>query len=250
MAQYLYLIPLLPLLAFVINLLFGRVIGKNAHWIATPAVFAPFLLSLLVLWQWRLLGSRSFLTVTGRGYQPRVTSLGRWRFLTLALALAFIFVTVVLPVGQLVLGSFFKFFGFYRQQERDARGKKSGDQIFMVRIKNPAGGELGPRQWAALDEAADRFGDGTLRITSRQGIQYHYVYGPKLAPLVRHLKVPFVNRAERRRLFRVGRLVSHYIGRHQVRRERIFLNVPPAIVRTLQLKPATCGAGAEVVSFG
>ena len=79
------------------------------------AFFVMALLSLLVLWQWRLLGSRSFLTVTGRGYQPRVTSLGRWRFLTLALALAFIGVTVVLPVGQLVLGSFFKFFGFYRK---------------------------------------------------------------------------------------------------------------------------------------
>jgi NADH-quinone oxidoreductase subunit L len=51
MEQYLYLIPLLPLLAFAINLLLGRVIGRNAHWIATPAVFASFLLSLLVLRQ-------------------------------------------------------------------------------------------------------------------------------------------------------------------------------------------------------
>ena len=79
------------------------------------ALFVMGLLSLLIVWQWRLLGSRSFLTVTGRGYQPRVTALGRWRFVTLALALAFIGVTVVLPVGQLVLGSFFKFFGFYRR---------------------------------------------------------------------------------------------------------------------------------------
>lgn len=67
-------------------------------------------------------------------------------------------------------------------------------------------------------------------------------------PLVRHLKVPFVGRTERRRLFRVGRMVSHYIGRHQVRRERIFLNVPPAIVRTLQLKPAPGDDGPEVLS--
>lgn len=80
-----------------------------------------------------------------------------------------------------------KFFGIYKQQERDARGRKSGDYIFMVRIKNPAGGELSPQQWVALDEAADRYGDGTLRVTSRQGIQYHYVYGPNLAPLIRHL---------------------------------------------------------------
>ena len=80
-----------------------------------------------------------------------------------------------------------KFFGIYRQQERGERGRKSGDHIFMVRIKCPAGGELGAAQWAALDEAADRFADGTLRLTSRQGIQYHHVHGPKLAALVRHL---------------------------------------------------------------
>jgi sulfite reductase (ferredoxin) len=80
-----------------------------------------------------------------------------------------------------------KFFGIYKQQERGERGRKSGDYIFMVRIKWPAGGELSAAQWCALDDAADRFGDGTLRITSRQGIQYHHVYGPKLAPLVRHL---------------------------------------------------------------
>jgi NADH-quinone oxidoreductase subunit L len=51
MQQYLYLIPLLPLLAFAVNLLFGRLLRNQAHWIATPAVFASFLLSLLVLQQ-------------------------------------------------------------------------------------------------------------------------------------------------------------------------------------------------------
>ncbi|HTY19920.1 MAG TPA: hypothetical protein VMH82_19565 [Myxococcota bacterium] len=80
-----------------------------------------------------------------------------------------------------------KFFGIYRQQERGERGRKSGDQIFMVRIKCPAGGELTARQWAALDDAAERSADGTLRITSRQGVQFHHVYGPELAPLVREL---------------------------------------------------------------
>ncbi len=80
-----------------------------------------------------------------------------------------------------------KFFGIYRQQLRGVRGRKTGDHVFMVRIKNPAGGELSARQWLALDDAADEFADGTLRITSRQGIQYHRVYGPKLAALVRHL---------------------------------------------------------------
>ena len=80
-----------------------------------------------------------------------------------------------------------KFFGIYKQQERGERGKKTDDYSFMVRIKAPAGGDFSPEQWAALDEASEEFADGTLRITSRQGIQYHHVYGPKLAPLVRFL---------------------------------------------------------------
>jgi sulfite reductase (ferredoxin) len=84
-------------------------------------------------------------------------------------------------------GELAKFFGIYKQQERGERGKKLADFYFMVRIKAPGGGGFTRGQWAALDDAADRFGDGTLRITSRQGIQYHHVYGPKLAPLVRHL---------------------------------------------------------------
>lgn len=86
-----------------------------------------------------------------------------------------------------VAGELSKFFGIYKQQERGERGRKSGDQIFMVRIKNPSGGFLDSRQWAALDDAAARFADATLRITSRQGIQFHQVRGRNLAALVRHL---------------------------------------------------------------
>jgi phospholipid N-methyltransferase len=66
--------------------------------------------------------------------------------------------------------------------------------------------------------------------------------------LVRQLKTPFVNRHERRRLFRVSRVVGRYIRKHQVRRERIFINVPPAIVRQLHLKPAPCDVPEEVIS--
>ena len=68
----------------------------------------------LVIWQWRLLGGRSFFTVTGKGYTPRVSRLGRWRWATFGFCVLFFVVTVVLPVGQLIVGSFFKFFGFYR----------------------------------------------------------------------------------------------------------------------------------------
>ena len=50
MADYLFLIPLLPLAAFVVNILLGRgYIRDNAHWVAAPAVFGSWLLSLFVL---------------------------------------------------------------------------------------------------------------------------------------------------------------------------------------------------------
>ena len=49
--------------------------------------------------------------------------------------------------------------------------------------------------------------------------------------LIRHLKTPFAGRRERRRLYRVGRLVGRYIRSYQVRRQPVLMNVPPAVVR-------------------
>ncbi|QIG94888.2 ABC transporter permease [Bradyrhizobium sp. 6(2017)] len=72
------------------------------------------LLFLIVLLQRRMLRGRSFQTITGKGYSPSVMKLGAWRWATFAFCLLFFVVTVVLPVGQLVIGSFFKFFGFYQ----------------------------------------------------------------------------------------------------------------------------------------
>lgn len=81
---------------------------------ATALSFAVLgLMFLLVVWQWRLLQGRAFHTVTGKGYSPNVTRLGPWRWATFAFCIFFFAVAVVLPVGQLLLGSFFKFFGFY-----------------------------------------------------------------------------------------------------------------------------------------
>ncbi len=72
------------------------------------------LLFLIVLLQWWMLRGRSFQTVTGKGYSPAVIKLGKWRWVTFSFCLLFFVVTVVLPVGQLLIGSFFKFFGFYQ----------------------------------------------------------------------------------------------------------------------------------------
>ncbi|MFO1117215.1 MAG: iron ABC transporter permease [Beijerinckiaceae bacterium] len=71
------------------------------------------LLFLIVLIQRRMLRGRRFETVTGKGYSPAVMKLGPWRWATFAFCIIFFVATVALPVGQLLLGSFFKFFGFY-----------------------------------------------------------------------------------------------------------------------------------------
>ncbi len=65
--------------------------------------------------------------------------------------------------------------------------------------------------------------------------------------LVRQLKSPFVDRRERRRLFRVGRVMRGFIRDYQIRRERIFINVPPATVRYLRFQPMTARPATEIV---
>jgi phospholipid N-methyltransferase len=71
------------------------------------------------------------------------------------------------------------------------------------------------------------------RLLKPGGILTYYEY-----QFIRSLKTPFANRRERRRLYRVGKLVGGYIRNYQIRRERIFINVPPAMVRHLRFKPA------------
>jgi sulfite reductase (ferredoxin) len=72
-----------------------------------------------------------------------------------------------------------KFHGTYQQDDRDARKTRRKDgagkeYIFMVRCKIP-GGRLTAKQYLAVDDLAGAFGNGTLRFTSRQGIQLHGV---------------------------------------------------------------------------
>jgi phosphatidylethanolamine/phosphatidyl-N-methylethanolamine N-methyltransferase len=55
--------------------------------------------------------------------------------------------------------------------------------------------------------------------------------------LVRKLKSPFTARPERERLARIDKVLGEYIARHQTACETVLVNVPPALVRTLRLKP-------------
>src|SRR5215210_1567467 len=69
---------------------------------------------LLVVLQWRLLGQREFFTVTGKGYRPEIWSLGRWRYACSALLALYLLLALVLPLGQMILGSLQQLYGLYR----------------------------------------------------------------------------------------------------------------------------------------
>jgi sulfite reductase (ferredoxin) len=75
--------------------------------------------------------------------------------------------------------SLIKFHGSYQQEDRDARKNRSKAGVgkaymFMIRLKLP-GGKLTADQYLAMDDIARRHANGTLRITTRQSIQFHGV---------------------------------------------------------------------------
>jgi sulfite reductase (ferredoxin) len=82
-----------------------------------------------------------------------------------------------------------KFHGTYQQEDRDQRRERRGTDTavaheFMVRCKIP-GGVLTAAQYLVIDELADRYGNGTLRVTTRQGNQFHGVLKGDLKATIR-----------------------------------------------------------------
>ncbi|MCL8208217.1 MAG: NADPH-dependent assimilatory sulfite reductase hemoprotein subunit [Actinomycetia bacterium] len=82
-----------------------------------------------------------------------------------------------------------KFHGTYLQDDRDLRLERQRQKLepayqFMVRVRIP-GGVLTAEQWLALDDLAGRYGDGSLRLTTRQGVQFHGVVKWHLADTIR-----------------------------------------------------------------
>ena len=81
-----------------------------------------------------------------------------------------------------------KFHGTYQQDSRDERrGRQAAGEgkafSFMVRVAIPAGA-VTAEQYLALDAIADRHANGTLRVTARQGFQFHGVLKGDLKPAI------------------------------------------------------------------
>ena len=80
---------------------------------------------------------------------------------------------------------FIKFHGIYQQDDRDLR-KTQKKFMMMIRGRIP-GGVMTPGQWITFDDLATTYGNNTLRITTRQSIQFHGVVMSGLGPLVKRI---------------------------------------------------------------
>ncbi|MFC5713687.1 assimilatory sulfite reductase (NADPH) hemoprotein subunit [Thalassorhabdus alkalitolerans] len=70
-----------------------------------------------------------------------------------------------------------KFHGSYLQDDRDLRNERQKQKLepayqFMLRVRTP-GGVSTPNQWLVMDELAQKYGNGTLKLTTRQAFQMH-----------------------------------------------------------------------------
>ena len=86
-----------------------------------------------------------------------------------------------------------KFHGTYQQEDRDQRsarrtaGAEKAYQ-FMIRARIP-GGYLTAEQYLAEDKLAERYANGTLRLTTRQSIQLHGVLKGDLHATIHDINV-------------------------------------------------------------
>lgn len=104
--------------------------------------------------------------------------------------------TITESLGNEVTGSFadddtqlIKFHGFYQQTDRDIDSERKLQKLeplysYMIRIRVP-GGVLSPQQWLRLDALSKQYGNGTLKITTRQAIQLHGIRKRNLKAAIR-----------------------------------------------------------------
>jgi len=69
--------------------------------------------------------------------------------------------------------------GIYLEFDRAKTGQEK-DWMYMIRVMNPGGGPLNRNQWLIFDELSEKYtndpqGNPSLRLTTRQNIQFHWV---------------------------------------------------------------------------
>jgi sulfite reductase (NADPH) hemoprotein beta-component len=84
-----------------------------------------------------------------------------------------------------------KFHGMYVQDDRDLREERRRQKLepaycFLIRLRLP-GGVCTPAQWRKFDELARAYGSSTLRATTRQTFQIHWVLKTDLKETIQGL---------------------------------------------------------------
>src|SRR5690625_893130 len=84
-----------------------------------------------------------------------------------------------------------KFHGSYMQDDRDLRLERQKQKLepayqFMIRVRAP-GGIVTPQQYIVLDELAHKYGDETLRLTTRQAFQLYGILKWNMKPIMREI---------------------------------------------------------------
>lgn len=84
-----------------------------------------------------------------------------------------------------------KFQGIYQQDDRDVRDERRRQKLepayqFMARVRLP-GGICTPEQWLRIDALARQHGGNTLRLTTRQTFQFHWLLKDSLRPTIQGL---------------------------------------------------------------
>ena len=90
-----------------------------------------------------------------------------------------------------------KFHGMYLQDDRDLRAERGKQRMekafsFMARMRIPAG-ILSPAQWLAAEKVAIQRGNGSLRLTTRQTIQFHGIIKSNLRPAIQELNTELLD---------------------------------------------------------
>ena len=90
-----------------------------------------------------------------------------------------------------------KFHGMYLQDDRDLRAERGRKKMekafsFMLRVRI-SGGVLKPEQWLALDRVARDYGNGTMRLTTRQTVQLHGVIKSNLKSTMKAIDTALLN---------------------------------------------------------
>jgi sulfite reductase (NADPH) hemoprotein beta-component len=84
-----------------------------------------------------------------------------------------------------------KFHGMYLQDDRDLRAERGRKKMekafsFMIRVR-VSGGVCTPEQWLTMDHIARTYGNGTMRLTTRQTFQLHGIIKSNLKATMREI---------------------------------------------------------------